>query len=444
MMDFPEGFTWGVSTSAYQIEGATREGGRGEGIWDSFTRRPGRVADGSSGEVATDHYRRYREDVALLAELGVGAYRFSLSWPRLQPSGRGRLNTPGLDFYRRLIDALHASGIAPWPCLYHWDLPQALQDRGGWANRDSASYLADYAAAVAEELAGSITELLLLNEPNVHALLGHLVGVHAPGLTGMDSYLPAVHHQNLATGLALRQVRQVAPALRLGTILNLQPVAPAEAGEEHEVAAQLVDACYNRSALDPLLLGAYPQQLASLLEALIGSDDMAVIAQPLDLLGVNHYTRLRVLAEPSAPLGLRLAEAPLGAEVTEMGWEVAPAALSEQLDELRLRYGNPPVYLTENGAAFADRAGASGRVEDRRRADYLTAYLRAVADARSRGCDVRGYFVWTLVDNFEWSHGFSRRFGLVELDLATLERRKKRSFDVYRQIVRSGRLPGRD
>lgn len=441
MSVFPADFTWGVSTSAFQIEGAATAGGREESIWDSFVRRKGAIADGSDATVATDHYRRLEADLDLLAELGIGAYRFSTSWTRLA-SSRGRSKPEGWAFYDRVVDGLLERGIEPWLCLYHWDLPQSLQERGGWANRDTVDYFADHAARVAERLGDRVSHWFMLNEPNVHAVLGHLLGIHAPGVADLATYLAAVHHQNLATGVAVARLREMG-AERLGTIVNLQPVVPAEPGEEHEAAAALVDAAYNRASLDPLLKGSYPEPLADLIETYLRPNDMQVCSTPLDLLGVNHYTRLYVRADPAGPAGLALASPPPGSQLTAMGWEVAPLAFKEQLLLLKNEYGNPTVVVTENGAAFAEgEAGTrAARREDRERARYLVDYLRELSAAIDEGCNVRGYFVWTLVDNFEWSSGYRHRFGLVELDRDSLARRPKLSFDVYRDIVATGNLP---
>lgn len=443
MTDFDSDFVWGVSTSAFQIEGASAAGGRGESIWDRFAARPGAIADGSDGSIATGHVARLDEDLDLLVALGVDAYRFSVSWPRLAPSGRGRFRTEGVAFYDRVVDGLLARGVEPWLCLYHWDLPQVLQDAGGWANRDTAEYFADHVEGVAELFADRVEHWFALNEPNVHAVLGHLLGLHAPGSSDIGTFLAAVHHQNLATGLAVERLRATVPDLTAGTIVNLQPVAAGVDGEEHEAAAALVDAAYNRACLDPLLLGRYPQLLEDMLEPYVREGDLTVIAAPLDVLGVNHYTRLFVRADDDSPVGLTLTEPPQGSEVTAMGWEVAPAALERQLVELKDRYGNPPVVVTENGAAFPDRTRSrgDGRIEDRDRVAYLIAYLRALKGAMEAGCDVRGYFAWTLVDNFEWASGFTHRFGLVELERPNLTRRPKASFEAYREIVASGVLP---
>lgn len=441
MSRLPPGFVWGVSTSAYQIEGAVTAGGRGESIWDRFAAGKGRVSDGSDGTMAGDHYHRWEEDLDLLAELGVGAYRFSIAWPRIQPQGRGRPLDGGFDLYDRLLDGLQARGISAWTCLYHWDLPQALQERGGWTNRDVAYYFADYAGIAADLIGDRCEQMMLLNEPNVHAVMGHLLGIHAPGLADLESFLAAIHHQNLATGLGVERLREITPSTSLGTILNLQPVVAALPGEDHEAAAGLADAAYNRAVLDPLLRGRYPEALEGLLEPHLQAGDLEQISRRIDLLGVNHYTLLRVAADPQAPAGLSLQGAPAGSRVTAMGWEVAPEALYRQLVELKQEYGNPPVVITENGAAFHDRPSASGRVEDLERAAYLASYTEAVARACAAGCDVRGYFAWTLVDNFEWSHGFDRRFGLVHLDRETLKRTPKRSFEIFRDIVSSNQAP---
>ncbi len=439
MTDFPNDFVWGVSTSAYQIEGAHSAGGKGESIWDRFAHRPGAIADGSTGDVATDHLERYAEDVELLAGLGAHAYRFSVSWPRLLPSGRGRPAPAGLDFYDRLIDRLAAEGIEPWLCFYHWDLPQALQDLGGWTNRDTAFWFADYAQMVAERYGDRVPTFMLLNEPNVHALLGHLAGMHAPGLTGISNYLAAVHHQNLAVGEGLLRLRELG-SWQLGTVVNLQPIEPATDREDDQAAAGLADEAYNRASLDPLLLGQYPQLLAPLVEAWLRDGDLETLQQPIDFLGVNHYTVQRVAAG-EGPIGLEVVGAAPGDETTAMGWSVAPQAFTRQLLEVKERYGNPPVVVTENGAAFDDPAPEGGRVADPLRVDYLRRYLAALQGALAAGCDVRGYFVWTLVDNFEWAEGFGKRFGLVHLDRRTMQRTPKASYDFYREVIGSNRVP---
>ena len=320
-------------------------------------------------------------------------------------------------------------------------MPQALQDKGGWANRDCVDYFADYAESVTALVAGRSDQLFLLNEPNVHAVMGHLLGLHAPGTSDIGDFFAALHHQNLATGVGVERLRAAAPGTALGTILNLQPVLAGARGEEHEAAAGLVDAVYNRAVLDPLLRGSYPAAIEGFLEPYLATDDLAQISQPLDLLGVNHYTRLYVLADPDGPAGLALGTPPEGSEVTAMGWEIAPDAMFEQLLELRSDYGNPAVVITESGAAFSDQQDPAGRIDDQRRAAYLVAYVQAAVRAREAGCDVRGYFAWTLVDNFEWNDGWTLHFGVIAMDPTTQIRTPRPSATLYSQIAHINALP---
>ncbi len=444
MTSFPDDFLWGISTSAYQIEGAAAAGGKGESIWDRFVTREGAIVDGSSGAVATNHYYRYPEDVALMRELGARVYRFSVSWPRWLPEGRGAHSRGGLEFYDRLVDTVLAAGIEPWVCLYHWDLPQALQERGGWQSRDTAYYFADYAERVARHLGDRVRTFLMLNEPNVHALLGHLVGMHAPGVSDLGAYLAAVHHQNLAVGGGIARLRDLDAGLRLGTVVSLQPTLPVGPGgadprEEDVAAAALADAAYNRANLDPLLLGRYPEPLEGFLGDLLRAGDTELLRQRVDVLGVNHYTLQRVRAG-EGPLGIEIVPPEAGVEETQMGWRVAPTALERTLLRLKEEYGNPAVVVTENGAAYPDVHGPDGKVNDRARISYFSRYLRAVAAARDAGCDVRGYLAWTLVDNFEWASGYTRKFGVVALDRETLQRTPKASFDYLRRVFAGGDL----
>jgi len=436
-LELPSGFRLGVSTSAYQTEGAA--GDRGESIWDGFLARSRLPV--AAWSVATDHLRRLEEDLDLAAGLGVTAYRFSLSWPRLMPEGRGRPRREALALYDRMLDAVLERGLEPWPCLYHWDLPRAMQERGGWAERDTTYYLADHAEVVGELAAGRARRVFVMNEPNVHAVLGHLAGRHAPGLTDPSAFLGAVHHQNLATGLAVARLREAAPNVELGTILSLQPCLPAAEGEEHELAAELADAVYNRAFLDPLFGRGYPEPLADMLAGHVEDGDLDELSRPLDVLGVNYYTRLRVRADAASPVGLALADPPPASEVTAMGWEVYPRGLYDVLMRLREDYGGPRVVVTECGAAFPDEPDAAGRVDDERRARFVVAHLRAALAARAAGCDLDGFLVWTLVDNLEWTDGFAHRFGLVRLVPETLERVPKRSYAVLREVAASGAVP---
>lgn len=436
----PDGFRLGVSTSAYQTEGAA--GSRGESVWDRFLARTSLRPE--EWTVGTDHLRRMEEDLDLAAGLGAPVYRFSLSWPRVMPEGKGRPRREALAAYDRLLDEALARGLEPWPCLYHWDLPQALQERGGWRSRDTAYYLADYVEAVTELFVGRARRVFVLNEPNVHAVLGHLAGVHAPGLTDLEAFAGAVHHQNLATGMAVARLREALPGAQVGTIVMVQPVQPAGQGEDHEAAAALADAAFNRAFLDPLFGKGYPEPLDAMVEALVREGDLAEVAQPVDVLGVNYYTRLRVRADPESPAGLVLAEAPSGAETTDMGWEVYPQGLHEVLVRLRDAYPGVSLAVTECGAAFEDRPKPSGRVEDEQRARFLVSHLRAALAAREAGCQVDAFLAWTLVDNLEWTDGFRRRFGLVRLEPETLRRLPKLSYDVMREVAASGKVPPPD
>ncbi len=397
--------------------------------------------DSEAWTTATDHLARMGEDLDLVAGLGATSYRFSVSWPRVQPDGKGRPRREALDAYDRLVDEALARGLDPWPCLYHWDLPQALQDPGGWAERDTAHRMADYAEVVGEMLGGRARRVFVLNEPNTHAVLGHLTGMHAPGEADLGTFLKVLHHLNLALGLVTERLREVTPNTELGTILSLQPVSPGAPGEEHEAAAALADAAFRRAFLDPLLGRGYPEPLAGILQAHVQAGDMSQVAQPLDVLGVNYYTRLRVVADPTGPAGLSLAPAPQGSDVTAMGWEVSPDGLMEVLTTLRDDYGDPPVVVTECGAAYADAPDKTGRVEDLKRARFVVEHLRTALAAREAGCDVRGFLVWTLVDNLEWTDGFDRRFGLVRLDRPTQRRVPKLSYDVLAKIIEAGEVP---
>ncbi len=436
MNPFPEGFIWGASTAAYQIEGAAREDGKGLSIWDTFSHSSGKVLRGETGDVACDHYHRYREDVRLMHELGLQAYRFSTAWTRIFPEGHGKPNSKGVAFYDRLIDELLQHNIQPWLCFYHWDLPQALQDKGGWTKRDTAYYFADYAAYVAERYGDRVRHFVLLNEPNVASLLGHLFGVHAPGLSDLMAFSAALHHFNLATGLTAQRLRSMSSHWQLGTVLNLQPVHPETDREEDLQAARLFDAVWNRSSLDPLFKGHYPELTQGMFMMHQQAEDADLIRQPLDFLGLNLYTRMLIKADPASLVGIAQAAVPQDAAQTAMGWEIYPEALYEQLIDLRDNYGNPAIFVTENGAAFDYRPDAKGRVQDTQRLRFLHDHLQALWQALEDGANVQGYFVWSLMDNFEWSEGYSKRFGLIYLDYATQERIPKDSYYWYQETIR--------
>ncbi|MGO8955992.1 MAG: GH1 family beta-glucosidase [Streptosporangiaceae bacterium] len=440
---FPPGFVWGVATAAYQIEGAVAEDGRGVSIWDTFCRQPGAIKDGQTGDVAADHYHRWPEDVALMAELGVGAYRFSVAWPRLQPDGSGPVNPAGLDFYDRLTDALLARGITPMPTLYHWDLPQPLEDAGGWMTRDTAYRFADYAALAADRLADRIPLWITLNEPFVVTAFGYALGIHAPGKALMLDALATAHHQLLGHGLAATALR-AAGVGQVAITNNYSPAWPASDSAADLAATAAYDVLHNRLFTDPVLLGRYPDLSAFGVGAAglgcVQDGDLAVISAPIDALGVNYYTPTRLSALPDSPLPFQLEPIP-GYPVTHFGWPVIPAGLTELLTMLTARYADrpPPVYITENGCSVDDAPDAAGLIDDQPRIAYLDAHIRAVADAITAGVDVRGYLVWTLMDNFEWSEGYHQRFGLVFVDFDTQRRTPKASFAWYRDVIAAQR-----
>jgi beta-glucosidase len=436
-LTFPTDFIWGASTSAYQIEGAASDDGKGASVWDTFSHTQGKIRGGDNGDNACNHYYRYQDDVLLMKNLGLNAYRFSTAWTRFFSEGKGKPNLKGRDFYNRLIDNLLENNIEPWLCLYHWDLPQVLQDKGGWANRDTAYYFTDYVSYVAAQYGDRVKHFITLNEPNVHALVGHLLGIHAPGLSDMSVYAQSVHHLNLASGMALEQLRSQHAAWKLGTVLSLQPVHAHTDKDADQEAKELFDAVWNRSVLDPLLKGRYPKLMMGMLEDIVQAGDLGQIQQPIDFLGVNFYSRVIVQADPKSPVGLRQSDPPKSAERTDMGWEIYPDGLTEQLLELKNDYGNPKVFITENGAAFNDDLDENG-VNDHQRISYLEKHLQAVYEARQKGANVGGYFVWSLLDNFEWAEGFEKRFGLVYTDYATQKRIPKASYRWYQDVIRNG------
>ena len=432
---FPAGFTWGVATSAYQVEGAAHVDGRGDSIWDEFCRRPGAIKDGSSGEEACDHYHRAEADIDLMADLGVRAYRFSISWPRVQPLGSGAWNRKGFDFYERLMDRLLSRGIAPHLTLNHWDLPLALQAQGGWTNRDTVHCFVDYAAEVGRQLGNRAASIATHNEPWVIAMLGHEAGTFAPGVRCRQAAMLVSHHLLLSHGLALQALRAGGVRAPLGIVLNQSPIHPASDSADDHARARLDDGLIIRWYMDPLLLGSYPDDVLSFLGAdapQVPAGDLDTVRQPLDFLGINYYTRnVSGTGEAAQPPGLER-------EVTDMGWEVFPAGLTELLLRLDADYALPPIYITENGAAYSDRL-IGGRVRDEARIRYLSSHIAAMADALADGVDVRAYFVWSLLDNFEWADGYSRRFGIVYVDYATQQRILKNSAIWYRDFLAAGR-----
>jgi beta-glucosidase len=443
---FPKGFVWGAATAAYQIEGAVSEDGRGESIWDRFCRTPGNILGAATGEVACDHYHRWREDVALMKRIGLKAYRFSIAWPRVFPEGRGAVNPKGLEFYSNLVDALLENGIEPYVTLYHWDLPQALQDRGGWTNRDTARRFEEYAVCVFEALGGRVRHFITLNEPWVCAFPGHFEGSFAPGLRDFSAALAAAHHLLMAHGLAVKRFRETGLPGEIGVTLNLCPRESASERAEDVEAARINDGYANRWFLDPLFKGAYPRDMTDfyrgkgLVMPRMEPGDMELIRTPFDFLGVNYYTVEKTVSDPSKwPLGFRLKEAE--APRTNYGWAVVPGGLTDLLTRLDRDYGHPAIYVTENGASYLDAVNLDGEVWDDARADYILRHAAACHDAISRGVDLRGYFVWSLMDTFEWNTGYENPFGLVHIDRRTLSRTLKRSGARYGALIARNALP---
>lgn len=435
---FPADFVWGVATSSYQIEGAYDEDGRSFSIWDTFCRTPGKVANGDTGDVACDHYHRWESDLDLIKNLGVDAYRFSVAWPRIIPEGRGAVNQKGLDFYDRLVDGMLERDLTPYCTLYHWDLPQVLEDKGGWVNRDTAYVFADYAEVVTERLGDRVKSYATLNEPWCSAYLGYGNGHHAPGYSDQKMSLAATHHLLLAHGLALPRMRQNAPQAEHGIVLNLMQIYPETDSAEDKAAAERFDTLTNLLYLDPLCNGSYPQALVDNLGELMPEvleGDLKAMSTPIDFLGQNYYTPSFVAHNADAEWPhVRWVEHP-DAEKTAMGWEVYPKGLSDLLLRLYDDY-KVPLYVTENGAAYSDPDHLSGNeVQDPKRTRYYERHLDAVQDALDQGADVRGYFAWSLLDNFEWAFGYEKRFGIVHVDFETQERTLKDSAKWYRDFV---------
>ncbi|QRK07420.1 beta-glucosidase [Archangium violaceum] len=442
-MRFPEGFVWGVSTSSYQIEGGAPDDGRGRSIWDTYCATPGKVANGDTGEVACDHYHRYAEDLDLMRDLGAKVYRFSIMWPRVFPEGGGALNAKGLDFYDRIVDGLLERGMRAWPCLYHWDLPQALQDRGGWANRDIAGWFAEYTAVVAKRLGDRVENWVTFNEPSVSAWVGYEEGRHAPGLTDPRAAVRAAHHLNLAHGRAVAVLRDLTPRAGVGTVVPIHKARPLPQFKERDGhLAALFEDKWNGVFLDPIYRGRYPDSVVERFAEHVRDGDLEEIHRPIDFLGVNHYFPSYIKACPNGAWPFMHADPPLYFRRTEMNWAIDGHAFYEVLKIVQERCGNPPVYVTENGGAFIDVVGADGRVDDQDRIAYYREYLAGLQRAVSEGADVRGFMPWSLLDNFEWAHGYGKRFGLVHVDYRTQKRTPKASFDFMREVIAANALPG--
>ena len=431
MKKFPEKFIWGVSTSSYQIEGSIDVDGRGKTIWDTFCEVPGNIIDQSSGAVACDHLKRFKEDIALMVELGVDAYRFSTAWSRIQPKGFGAVNQEGINFYKRLIDVLLEKNIEPWLCLNHWDIPQSIEDLGGWRNRENVSRFVEYAEIIAKHLGDKVQNIITHNEPNIVALLGHGWGTHAPGIQDAKAVIATTHHLNLAHGLAVSAIRKIVPEIKIGTVISMQPIVD---WDKDQKCSSRLDTLFNRAFIDPLFLGSYPELLIEEISPFVKKGDMEFIKQPLDFFGLNHYTTMRVRSLPETALGLEIVKPPPEIKQTVKGWEINPKMLYQQLLELKERYGNPPIYVTENGCASPDELDSRDKVLDSDRIEYFRDYLLAARRAIEDGVNLKGYFAWTLLDNFEWNCGFTERFGLVYVDFKTQRRIPKESYYFLKNV----------
>jgi len=432
-------FVWGVATSSYQIEGAANEGGRGQSIWDTFCKVPGKVANFDNGDIACDHYHRYKEDLDLMKWMGVKAYRFSVAWPRVIPDGVGRVNEMGLDFYDRLIDSLLEREIAPWLTMYHWDLPEALQLRGGWNNREVVEWFGEYAEVLTSRFGDRVKNWMTLNEPLCSAWLGHLYGDMAPGIKDLQTALNVSHHLLMSHGLACQVIRSNVSEANVGIVINVTPAVPATDSQEDSNAAQLADGFDNRWFLDPVFGRTYPADVIDALGASpeIHSGDMKLIAQDLDFLGVNFYFRQTVAADQnSKPLPIRSVNRE-NVKRTAMNWEVHPQAFEEILLRISKEYSPKAIYITENGSAWNDEV-INGEIIDDERIDYLARHLDVMRSAKNQGAPILGYFAWSFLDNFEWAYGYEKRFGLIYVDYKTQKRTPKKSAFFYRQLLLNG------
>jgi beta-glucosidase len=436
-VSFPRGFEWGCATASYQIEGAWDEDGKGESIWDRFCHTPDHVRNGDTGDVACDHYHRLREDVALMKELGLRGYRFSISWPRILPEGKGQVNQKGLDFYHRLVDELLEADIIPFPTLYHWDLPQALQDEGGWASRDIAERFAEYAGVMTSALGDRVKRWLIFNEPWVFTILGYMAGIHPPGLRDPAMALRTTHVANLAQGLAARAMRATGRTVELGTAFSMSGVYPASESDEDKAATERHFRFNNLWFLEPVQNGRYPDAYPGGMDPErlgVEPGDMETVKAPLDFVGINLYTRTVIADSPQDPnIGVRPVNVP-DVERTEMGWEVYPEAIHDVVTRIWNDYQRP-IYITENGCSYSDGPDKRGVVDDQRRISFYQRYIAQVARAMEEGADVRGYFAWSLMDNFEWTLGYSQRFGIVYVGYPTQKRIIKNSGYWYRDLI---------
>ena len=442
---FPEKFMWGSATASYQIEGAWNEDGKGESIWDTFCRIPGKIKDNSSGEVADDHYHRFSDDIDIMKSIGLQVYRFSFSWPRILPAGTGTVNKKGLDFYDKLIDKLLGKGITPYPTLYHWDLPQVLEDKGGWANRDMAYYFADYAKILADKFGDRVKNWITHNEPFVVAIAGYFMGEHAPGKQDPVAAMNAAYNLILSHGLGLESMRSALPKdSEVGIVLSLSPVQPATDSPEDAKAARNMDGILNRMFLDPVLKGSYPEDMLSIFGSFfpeIKSEDLKIMSAPIDFLGINYYSRSVFRHDPDFPFVEATQVQPEGNEYSMM-WEIYPEGFHEIIKRVWEDYKPAKIIITENGIPVPDGVDLDGRVRDERRIRYVRDHLKQVHRAISEGIPVKGYFHWSLMDNFEWALGYTMRFGLVYVDYATQQRIIKDSGRWFSQVIKDNGFEG--
>lgn len=440
---FPEGFIWGASTSAYQIEGAWNEDGKGRSIWDTFSHTPGKIYKGQNGDVASDHYHRWQEDLELIKKINLNAYRFSIAWTRILPDGAGAVNQKGLDFYERLIDRLLELGIEPFPTLFHYDLPQALQDQGGWPNRATALRFAEYADVIGRTYGDRINYWITHNEPFVTAAAGHYTGIHAPGIKDLQATLQSVHHLLLSNGLAVKALRGcIKQGARIGAAINLSPVEPASNDVKDQRAAVMFDALLNRMILDPLFFGRYPSELEPFFQMNLPGDlsgDLKIISTPMDFLGVNYYSRTVVKYDPDVPF-LELVEVnPRGNEYSMM-WEIYPEGLYKLLMRIKKDYNPSSILITENGVPVPEDVDFDGRIRDERRIHYLRNHILQIHRSMGEGVPIQGYFVWSLLDNFEWALGYRPRFGLIHVDFETQERIIKDSGHWFAEVAHNNSI----
>ena len=440
---FPKNFYWGAATASYQVEGAWNEDGKGESIWDRYSHTPGKIKDASTGDVACDSYHRYKEDIALLKQMHLTSYRFSIGWPRIQPSGTGLPNRKGLDYYSRLVDDLLAANIRPLPTLYHWDLPLALENQGGWTNRDLAGYFADYAAIVAKAIGDRITHWSIFNEPWIFTTMGYYRGVHAPGRTSFSEFVRATHVVNLAQGQAFRAIKSARPNAMVGTAFSMSNAEPKTSSDADRAASERYHAFTNLWFLHPAMTGEYPRILASQLPAsMLGvqANDMATVKVPLDFFGINYYRRT-IVADGNDWQSLRInTSGGQQGPQTDIGWEVWPDSFYRLLMRITRDYNRPPIEITENGCSYGDPPDSHGRIPDQRRIDFYRAYIGAMARAIKDGAQIRGYHAWSLLDNFEWALGYSQRFGLTYVDFHSLKRTLKDSGHWYGKLAATGTL----